>query len=429
MKKLLMGIALLGAFSFASADTNAGKELSKQVKLLTDNQIASIVRYADGNTGVTVTKNVSFVGYNGQLSIVNQVGVSMQWIKEQTSGLSEIDAWKAYNDTAVAPGTPPWGGNHPWIVYGVCASKTDGKAISWYFKRDGTPAPGNNAYGGFVRSGQAFEAGNPPTGQHTVSTSPGTSITTVNSWITSKQTSECAVAVTLTQWMDGSYNGGSPHSGVKANVRGGIVDWIKSVHDVDSSWDNPSGVTFAPALTPAQSEQCDSACQADTPGNGGDFDGDDGSSAEVPIDTGTNCSILDIPCNLRKLFVPTLDVSDLFNETKTQMMQKAPFGYLALMAYGGGVYCDFGILGEFVPDVEQGNNGDCYLGVVRVHAPGHGVVPGVPEYIQFNAFDNPYSDWMHDVGRGWLWIFLVAMFIYKCVVFAFSSMWVKTDDN
>lgn len=59
----------------------------------------------------------------------------------------------------------------------------------------------------------------------------------------------------------------------------------------------------------------------------------------TPIDEGTGCRAIDIPCNLKKLFLPQIDWPSEMQEMRTTLLQKVPFGYVAWLEFpsaGGG---------------------------------------------------------------------------------------------
>lgn len=70
----------------------------------------------------------------------------------------------------------------------------------------------------------------------------------------------------------------------------------------------------------------------DDPGSGGG--GTDWGSA--PDDEITSCSIIDIPCNLRRLFVPQIAWGDRLDDLWTVAGNKPPLGYIGFTAQGDG---------------------------------------------------------------------------------------------
>lgn len=160
------------------------------------------------------------------------------------------------------------------------------------------------------------------------------------------------------------------------------------------------------------------------PGDGGDpGGGGPGGWDDAPDDEITNCSIIDIPCNLRKLFVPRDGWGDDFADIGWS--DKLPFALLSWMPEEeclGGANPDTGLQGcdsgsLFRDSVYDGENPGELIGGLqyRVKNPVYdlgltgGTGPGY-EFYEFDLRTVPYVDLWHRHMRIWLFWTFVGVF-------------------
>lgn len=166
---------------------------------------------------------------------------------------------------------------------------------------------------------------------------------------------------------------------------------------------------------------------SDGSGGGGDGNGGGGGPGwdDAPADPDTNCSIIDIPCNLRRLFVPQVEWGAEFGSIDYQ--EKLPFAlasWIPQLDCSGEPSPDTGIVACGISGIDNDRaelQDDETPGVLsgslqyRVRVPhfgidlgGHG--PGV-EYYEFDLKEVPYIDLWHRHIRTWLFWMFVAAFV------------------
>lgn len=147
----------------------------------------------------------------------------------------------------------------------------------------------------------------------------------------------------------------------------------------------------------------------DTGGDGGSGNGGGGGGPgwdDAPGDPETNCSIIDIPCNLRKLFVPTEDWGARFGQLPETHADRFPFA-LGLWSPGG--WLNYSGLGE------AGGSGDmtqftCPTVNIHFAIPGGEPGPLGTADEDYNWCDNAVMDKWIEWGRPLLlWVFAVSL--------------------
>jgi hypothetical protein len=153
-------------------------------------------------------------------------------------------------------------------------------------------------------------------------------------------------------------------------------------------------------------------------------------SNDRPGDTETNCWVLDIPCNFRKLFIPTQNWGDQYGALNVS--SKAPFGLVEWVPklncagstpgvpwQGCGAPID-GNRHEVVDLV--GAPGDLF-GSLKFRVPNPALTFNIPVpgsglnnyYFEFDLKETPYMDLWHRHMRIWLFWGFVAMFVLGAV--------------
>jgi hypothetical protein len=126
----------------------------------------------------------------------------------------------------------------------------------------------------------------------------------------------------------------------------------------------------------------------------------------APGDAETSCSIIDIPCNLRRLFVPDDEWSTRWAGLTTQRNSKIPFGYFDAAAGGLSVNTMY-------------DRDHLFQGAMPAfHFGGVQVLSDMPFTITLS--DSEAFVWWHENGRMWLWWFFLASFPFVVFRYAMS---------
>jgi hypothetical protein len=433
VKKLLMGIALLGAFSFAMAKTRAGQAVEDGIEALSLGTIERLIRQSDGIASTTIGPvAISFSDYSGTMYINPASFVSASPTSLKNGGLNpgmyvrmlnttNIAGWRDWNenirDTTYDPPYPPRGTSQdtPWSSNGQCILE----ATTTFTSPSSKSIPAGTIVTSYWRNTGGFHAYKfEVTFEGVVYNRSAAGLTEANAipnW-KAQRDAYCPDVITLTTWMTGSYPGGQPHPNVAAEARAGYAQWLANEDEPRSSYVAASGITHNPALTTAQlsapPEPGKGADGVDTsPGsNGGgtiDSDAESGACQQITGNWFTHFWS-NIELTLQCMFIPQEDWSDEFTATLEGIKQKAPFGYLAWLPVFTDT-CPYGGSKTFVNEIGYVT---CYDPTITINF--H--FPFMDDYaVVFNPWENPLFDWWIATGKVWLWYAAVIGFFVSLI--------------
>jgi hypothetical protein len=248
----------------------------------------------------------------------------------------------------------------------------------------------------------------------------------------------------LDKWRVGTYAGWGelpvPHPDVYEALAWLAVQNVADLERVYGYAKLPAGTRWNPEPSPELFGPCYPDGCAD-PGNT-DTDGDGIPDAEDPCplnpnltcgtsgggdpgdedtDPETRCSIVNIPCNLRLLFVPRTGMGTHWNRVKAAAEEKFPFNMsvrlVTLIRPEGENPGSFG--GFFM------NEEDTVAYACEVKSVNFSTATGtflqealVEQENAYNLCDNAYAQWMHDKLRGFL--FFLCMLLMGWSVFTYA---------
>ena len=158
-------------------------------------------------------------------------------------------------------------------------------------------------------------------------------------------------------------------------------------------------------------------------GNGGGGNGGDGGGGgltwdDAPIDSELNCSIIDIPCNLRLLFIPQQDWISKFSSLETNHSDKFPYALNPLLPHNW--FTGTWLQGQQdVDDFDGGIGG----GSVQIHCAEVNLTPIIsrafgdsyqlPQQGYFSlCSNNALADFIHDKIRVFLsWVIYISAIV------------------
>lgn len=227
--------------------------------------------------------------------------------------------------------------------------------------------------------------------------------------------------VTLKEWFAGTYisRGNpaptpAPHPDTPEGLR---IIALQVLADLERSHGFvvlPDGLSWDPAPTEMQlgGDPDTSPPGSDPGGSGGDGQGPD--YADAPIEDG--CNVLNIPCNLRRLFVPTEDFGARAEELKATAEGRFPFSLGV-----GTIFENFKIqfFDGWDPETDCPSFGTGYWQVLveLLNTVPNDGTPGSENYDMQLCTAAPVT-WMHEYGRP----FLVVMVYLAGLMFAFRRV-------
>jgi hypothetical protein len=427
MKKLLMGIALLGAFSFSFAQTTAaGNAFANWLGNRNNDTMLQILGQAHSVNSTLVTPNelFEFQGYSGNISM--NVGAFDTSFVSQFAASSSHSSMVAYRDyvsylnslfTVVPWG--PSGTSYPFVqIQGSCKAKggtfgnklsnisisgntTAGEEVFFYhrvnsnqfvFRWHAQTSDFYRDYSGSTLSAQQSQYSVVAFGVDTISV--------------------CQKPVNLYYWTVGAYPGGSANMATVAGMREWARPWVRS-WDVSGVYSPRAGISHTPVLSAGQAaEPCPGTECVYVPPGGGTGGEEGGETIDTEAEAGACSQVTgnwftkfwaNLEVTLECQLVPSENFSDRVTANYNALKERVPFGFVNWLVQGQECYLGSD---EMIPSTSSTY---CSNGQIVIDFPFMGEVR--PFVIALYGEDNVAVAWWHEWIRPMLYWGFMAAFV------------------